>query len=60
MFHNFFFKTNCTQSLVRTVNRELLAKPFKQFPKSPIRPVGSHSFDKFVARTVVECLNEPQ
>ena len=33
--HNFFFKTNCTQSIVRTINRGLLAKPFKKFPKSP-------------------------
>ena len=37
-----FFKTNCTQSIFRTINRGLLAKPFKKFPKSPIRPAGSH------------------
>ena len=37
-----FFKTNCTQSMFRTINRWLLAKPFKKFPKSPIRPAGSH------------------
>ena len=37
-----FFKTNCTQSIFRTINRWLLAKPFKKFPKSPIRPAGSH------------------
>ena len=37
-----FFKTNCTQSMFRTINRGLLAKPFKKFPKSPIRPAGSH------------------
>ena len=36
-----FFKTNCTQSIFRTINRGLLAKPFKKFPKSPIRPAGS-------------------
>ena len=30
-----FFKTNCTQSIFRTINRGLLAKPFKKFPKSP-------------------------
>ena len=37
-----FFKTNCTQSIFRTINCGLLAKPFKKFPKSPIRPAGSH------------------
>ena len=42
LFHNSVFKTNCTQSIFRTINRGLLAKPFKKFPKSPIRPAGSH------------------
>ena len=42
VFHNSVFKTNCTQSIFRTINRGLLAKPFKKFPKSPIRPAGSH------------------
>ena len=37
-----FFKTNCTQSIFRTINRGLLAKPFKTFPKLPIRSTGSH------------------
>ena len=37
-----FFKTNYTQSTFRTINRGLLAKPFKKCPKSPIRPAGSH------------------
>ena len=37
-----FFKTNCTQSIFRTVNCGLLAKPFKKFAKSPIRPASSH------------------
>ena len=37
-----FFRTNCTQSIIRTINRGLLAKPFKKFPKSPIRSAGSH------------------
>ena len=37
-----FFKTNCNQSIFRTINRGLSAKPFKKFPKSPIRPAGSH------------------
>ena len=39
-----FFKTNCIHSIFRTVRstRGLLAKPFKKFPKSPIRPAGSH------------------
>ena len=35
-FHNF--------SMSRTINRGLLAKPFKTFPKSPIRPAGSHLY----------------
>ena len=39
-----FSKTNCTQSIFRTINRGFLAKPFKKFPKSPIRPPGSHNF----------------
>ena len=43
VFHN-FFKTNCTQSIFRMINRKLLAKPFKIFPKSPIRPAGSHLY----------------
>ena len=37
-----FFKTNCTQSIFRTVNYGLLAK----FPKSPIRPASSHKVSK--------------
>ena len=39
-----FFKTNWTHSIFRTVRstRGLLAKSFKKFPKSPIRPAGSH------------------
>ena len=37
-----FFKTNCTQSIFRTTNSGLLAKPFRKFPKSHIRPAGSH------------------
>ena len=43
VFH-FFFKANCTQSIFRTINRGLLAKPFKKFPKSPIRPACSHFY----------------
>ena len=31
-----FFKTNCTQSIFRTINRGLLTKPFKKFLKSPL------------------------
>ena len=37
-----FFKTNCTHSMFRTINRGLFAKPFKKIPKSPIRLAGSH------------------
>ena len=33
-FHNF--------SMFRTINRGLLEKPFKKFPKSAIRPASSH------------------
>ena len=32
----------CTQSIFRTINCGLLAKPFKKFPKSPIRPASFH------------------
>ena len=32
----------CTQSIFRTINCGLWAKPFKKFPKSPIRPASSH------------------
>ena len=32
VFHN-FFKTNCTQSILRTINCGLLAKPFKKISK---------------------------
>ena len=39
-----FFTTNCKKSIFRTINRGLLAKPFKKFPKSPIRPAGSHFY----------------
>ena len=39
-----FFKKNCTWSIFRTINRGLLAKTFKKFPKSPIRPAGSHFY----------------
>ena len=31
VFHNSVFKTNCTQSIFRTISRGLLAKPFKNF-----------------------------
>ena len=41
VFHN-FFKPNCTQSMFRTINRGLLAKPFKKVPKSAIPSAGSH------------------
>ena len=37
-----FFKTNCTESIFKTINRGLLAKLFKTFPKLPIPPAGSH------------------
>ena len=39
-----FFKTNYTQSIFRTINRGLLAKPFQKFSQSPIRPAGSHFY----------------
>ena len=35
-----FFKTNCTQSIFRTISCGLLAKPLKKFPKSPIQPAS--------------------
>ena len=42
-----FFKTNCIYSIFRTIVAQCrvnfwLAKPFKKFPKSPIRPAGSN------------------
>ena len=43
-FHNF--------SMFRTINRGLLAKPFKKFPKSPIRPAGSHFWMNFNGDTL--------
>ena len=36
------FKTNCTQSILTTIKHGLLAKPFKKFPKLPVRPAGSY------------------
>ena len=39
-----FFKTNCTQSMFGTINRGLLAKPSKKFPKSPICPAGGFHY----------------
>ena len=51
LFHKFSRQSACTESIFRTINRALLAKPFKKlllaksfkkFPKSPIRPAGSH------------------
>ena len=36
------FQEKSTQSMFRTINRGLLAKPLKKFPKSPILPAGSH------------------
>ena len=47
---------------LRTINRGLLAKPFKYSPKSPVRPAclaGSLlTSAKFAVRAAVECLNE--
>ena len=39
-----FCNTNCTHSIFRTIEARVgfLAKPFKKFPKSPIRLVSSH------------------
>ena len=38
-----FFKTNCTQSIFRTINPGLFnSETVQKFPKSPIRPAGSH------------------
>ena len=42
MLYFTFFKTNCSQSIFRTINCKLLTKPFKKFPKSPIRPASFH------------------
>ena len=41
VFHN--FSRNCTHSIFNIEARVgFLAKPFKKFPKSPIRPASSH------------------
>ena len=45
--HSFSIKDNGS-------TRGLLAKPLKKFPKSPIRPSGSH----FCSASCGECLNE--
>ena len=50
-----FLKTNCTQWMFRTINRGLLAKPFKKFPKSAVRPAGCH-FYCASCQCGVECL----
>ena len=53
VFHN-FFKTNCTQSIFRTINRK--AKPFKNFQNHPYGQPVLVSIMRAVS--VVECLNE--
>ena len=56
-FHNF-----SREIALRTINRGLLAKPFKYSPKSPVRPACSAgsllTSAKFAVRAAVECLNE--
>ena len=44
VFHNFSRQIALRHSIFRTVRSTLglLAKPFKKFPKSPIRPAVSH------------------
>ena len=42
VFHNFSRQIALIQYLEPYEARGLLAKPFKKFPKSPKRPIGSH------------------
>ena len=57
---HFFFQDKLHAVISQDGQSWAFSETVQKFPKSPIRPVGSHSFDKFVARAVVECLNEPQ
>ena len=50
VFHKFSRQTAPSQYS----GRALLAKPFKKFPKSPIRPAGTH----FCSASCSECLGE--
>ena len=50
VFHKFSRQTAPSQYS----GRALLAKPFKKFPKSPIRPAGGH----FCSSSCSECLSE--
>ena len=42
VFYNFSGQIALIQFSSHRSTRELLAKPLKKFPKSPIRPAGSH------------------
>ena len=42
VFHNFSKQIAPSQYSGRSILGFLMAKPFKKFPKSPIRPAGSH------------------
>ena len=42
VFHNFSRQIAPSQYSGRSILGFLIAKPFKKFPKSPIRPAGSH------------------
>ena len=52
--HNFGIQIAIIQCSGRLKHAWALAKPFKKFPNSPIRPAGSH----FCSASCGECLNE--
>ena len=56
VFHNFNLRYKLYSFNIKDdgSTRGLLAKPLKKFPKSPIRPSGSH----FCSASCGECLNE--
>ena len=50
VFHSFAIQIALIQYSERSKPRGLLAKPLKKFPKSPIRPAGSHICDTTCGR----------
>ena len=54
VFHNIAIQIAIIQYSGRSKHAWALAKPLKKFPKSPIRPAGSH----FCSSSCDECLNE--
>ena len=62
IFHNFAIQnTICTNSMFRTIEARLgfRLNRLKEFPKSPIRPVGSHFCSESCSRVFEWTLIEP-